>query len=91
MNNFEFDTHWLKNVIPIANSVPANCHRYERIDINASISNVYTRINSDEDICPREQFNRSRVIRCDQDGLFYRTNKISIVQEVCRTERTIHK
>lgn len=63
-----------------------NCHRYQPVEIENNTSNYFLMgdrfIDVDKQICSKGMFNRSVIIKCDQDGLIYRTDEITIVNEV---------
>lgn len=86
-----YATHWLSNSIPFEHSKPSKCHRYEFTGYLDTHSNADSHSNRTVDvhtldsnqICIKEEsFNKSRIIRCDNDGFVYRTDEISIANEV---------
>lgn len=80
-HNPQYETNWLPDVIPYKNDIPMKCHQYEPIiSDNSSVNQQY---------CARESFSNSSIIRCDQNGLVYKTNEVSIVNEVCVLEAII--
>lgn len=69
--NITFNPAWLENSVPFENGLPENCHRFERIsDIKETRQ------------CDMESFNRSAVLNCDNGPMVFRTDELSIVNEV---------
>lgn len=79
VTNTEYNTNWMQNAIPMENSAPAKCLRYGSNDEMINTTDEIDHINGNTDFCPRQLFNQSNVIRCDQFA--YKTNKMSIVSE----------
>lgn len=69
----QFEVEWMQNAIPFKNSKLMKCHRYEPMKlVNAS----------DQQYCEKDVFNQSSIVRCDQNGLIYKTDEVSIVNSV---------
>lgn len=88
MDRPEYHTDWIENVIPFSNSKPAKCHRYEKPFQNADV-NVQDFYRTDQhkdannlQFCTKDSFNKSSIVRCDHEGLVYKSNELSIVNAV---------
>lgn len=67
-------------MIPFTNSKLEKCHRFHKIDPDGY--ELSTDQNVVNQFCLSDSFNRSNIVRCDQDGLIYQTDEVSIVNEV---------
>lgn len=69
---------WLPNAIPHNRGIPAKCLRYEYTPTaNNSIVDI-----DDHGTCAEDQFDRTKIYQCDVDQLVYKTDEVSIVNEV---------
>lgn len=87
----QYDTEWLKNAVPFMQSKPSKCYRYESTTnteiIPSHITNSDRQTNIVNQFCAKEEsFNKSHIVRCNQDGLIFRTDEISIANEVMRNQ-----
>lgn len=78
VSSTDFNPYWLENAVPFEDSKPVRCMRYSPI-LN---SKVYPELNS----CEAYAFNRSAVVECLDGEFIFRTDEISIVNEVSRPE-----
>lgn len=84
MSQPNYNADWIANAIPITNSKPAKCHRYEKLSNEPNHGQQFhfdRFVESDNQICPADLFNRSSIVRCDEDGLVYKTNEVTIANE----------
>lgn len=87
IENYSYMTDWLQNVIPFDHGKPSKCLRYAEIptvETNSSqrISQNDKYIQDGFPTCKETKFNRSKIIKCDDEGLIYRTNELTVVNEV---------
>ena len=85
----EFKPDWLPNAVPFQNNNPEKCYRYERLPHNdsaISYSQGHNHFNDRNVIafCEAIFFNRSSRVYCKDDGFIFKSEEISIVNEVCR-------
>lgn len=76
--------NWIDNIIPITDSNPSKCHRYA--NSNTSREYSYYSVNrsvSVPEFCTKHTTNK--LVRCDHDGFIYKTDEISIQNEVTLT------
>lgn len=78
-NGSPYDVTWISTAIPFTNSKPEKCHRYTANDPIPAIDDF----TDSTSVCPRDIFNYSSIERCEQNGLVYQTDEVSIVNEVC--------
>lgn len=81
-----YDAEWVDNAIPHIQSRLAKCQKYSYVDSDKSheLSSKLVELNrpSPLAVCSAEQFNQSKIVRCENDGFVYRTEEISIANEV---------
>lgn len=81
-----YEVDWVDNVIPSTNSKRSKCHRYQQYPVNSSQNFYnYDQVIFDEsrvEFCNKLHSAESQIVRCDQDGLVYKTDEVSIVNEV---------
>lgn len=86
IENYSYATQWLQNAIPFDHGKPSKCHRFAEMPVDSNISqriswgDKYT--EDSPQTCKETQFNRSKIIACADDGLIYRTNELTVVNEV---------
>lgn len=71
VENDIFEPDWLQHSTPYKNGKPDSCHRYE---IFHSAKRQYT--------CDIDVFNRSSIVYCGNGSMIFRTNEVSIVNQV---------
>jgi hypothetical protein len=86
LNHPEYNADWIGNAIPITNSKPSKCYRYESLSPEPSYGTKlyfdhFGKAN-DNQFCSKDLFNQSNIVKCNEGGLVYKTNEISIVNEV---------
>lgn len=77
----EYNPHWLEYAVPFKQSRPVKCYRYQSITPHAEQHNSLI-LTDDQQSCDVNSFNRSAIRGCSEDGFVYRTDEISIVNEV---------
>lgn len=76
MLNPQYQTDWMMNAIPMDDaSKLSKCHRYAPVNITSDQVSA-------AGYCTADAFDRAEKIACEQDGLIYRTDEISIVNAV---------
>lgn len=73
-NQTVFEPHWLSNAIPYTNGKPEKCSRYKFIG-----NSLYF---YPSDYCKKDLFNQSIVENCGNDGFVFKSDEISIQNEV---------
>lgn len=81
-----YEVDWVDNIIPSTESKRSKCHRYQQYPVNSSQNFYnYDQVIFDEsrvEFCNKPHSTASKIVRCDQDGLVYKTDELSIVNEV---------
>lgn len=67
-----FKTEWINYAVPFKNDQPDSCHRFDMVHDEIIDSNV----------CSVNSFNRSSISYCGDGPKIYRTDDVSIVNEV---------
>lgn len=71
VTNPNYNEQWVENAIPFVNMKPSRCQRFER-----------NTTDTGQDFCSKDSFITSSIMRCEQDGLIYSTDEVSILNEV---------
>lgn len=68
--------------MPFKNSRPEKCYRFQPLKLNRSDHKLFYTNNELNGHCDKTSFNQSMIIKCPDDNFIYRTDEISIVNEV---------
>lgn len=71
-DRLEYNTTWLQHAIPSSKAKLAKCQRYERRSGDVEQG----------DFCGEGAFNTSSIVDCGQSGFVYKTDDVSIQNEV---------
>lgn len=63
---------WIENAVPFRHNEPEKCFRYQ--------SNTYANSSTHRDQCSFDEFDRTKIIKCDD--FVYKTNEVTILNEV---------
>lgn len=77
INSPNYNADWLGNVVPMHTKL-SKCYRYEKWPSSNDQRYSYPQ----NDFCAKDAYNRSSLIRCDRDGFVYKTDEVSILNEV---------
>lgn len=91
LNVDTFEPNWLPNALPYQNGKPSKCQRFEYVQpLMPNSSTPATSYEphknqnkfNDECVCPAIRFNRTNTLRCVDNQFVYKTNELTIVNEV---------
>lgn len=72
LDNVIFNADWLKYSVPFQNGKPNSCHRFDTI----------WNVDVNETKCNTDTFNRSSISNCANGTMIFRTNDVSILNQV---------
>lgn len=74
----EYEPDWLQFAVPFENAKPTKCQRF---GLHAQPRPITpTRANNAS--CAANLFNRTNIVDCELNGFVYKTDEVSIVNEV---------
>lgn len=83
IENPSYNADFVQHAIPQIQSTFAKCQKYSYNDTFLVSEWLNSNIQMDQlNVCPKEAFDQSEIVRCDGDGFIYRTDEISIANEV---------